>query len=64
VFIEAEAPILAKGLLYKKRSEYRKVILPLTVLRRFDCIFAPTKDKVLAEHGKVESKGDTSTGVT
>ena len=24
-----------------KRNEYRKVILPLTVLRRFDCILAP-----------------------
>ena len=31
-----------------KRNEYRKVILPLTVLRRFDCVLAETKDKVLA----------------
>ena len=31
-----------------KRSEYRKVILPLTVLRRFDCVLAGTKDGVLA----------------
>jgi len=31
-----------------KRSEYRKVILPLTVLRRFDCVLAGTKDDVLA----------------
>ena len=31
-----------------KRSEYRKVILPLTVLRRFDCVLAPTKAAVLA----------------
>ena len=30
-----------------KRNEYRKVILPLTVLRRFDCILAPTKEAVL-----------------
>ena len=30
-----------------KRNEYRKVILPLTVLRRFDCILAPTKQAVL-----------------
>jgi type I restriction enzyme M protein len=30
-----------------KRHEYRKVILPLTVLRRFDCLLAPTKVKVL-----------------
>jgi type I restriction enzyme M protein len=27
-----------------KRNEYRKVILPLTVLRRFDCLLAPTKE--------------------
>jgi Type I restriction-modification system methyltransferase subunit len=25
-----------------KRNEYRKVILPFTVLRRFDCLLAPT----------------------
>ncbi len=31
-----------------KRNEYRKVILPLTVLRRFDCVLAGTKDAVLA----------------
>ena len=33
-----------------KRNEYRKVILPLTVLRRFDCILAPTKAEALKEH--------------
>ena len=31
-----------------KRNEYRKVILPLTVLRRFDCVLAETKVAVLA----------------
>ena len=31
-----------------KRNEYRKVILPLTVLRRFDCVLASTKEAVLA----------------
>ena len=30
-----------------KRNEYRKVILPLTVLRRFDCVLAVTKEAVL-----------------
>lgn len=39
-----------------KRNEYRKVILPLTVLRRFDCILEPTKDKVLAEYEKIKGK--------
>jgi len=42
-----------------KRNEYRKVILPLTVLRRFDCLLAPTKDRVLAEFVKVRTKPDT-----
>ncbi|MCC5845882.1 MAG: SAM-dependent DNA methyltransferase [Verrucomicrobia bacterium] len=41
-----------------KRNEYRKVILPLTVLRRFDCILAPTKPEVLAEHAKIKAKGE------
>ena len=31
-----------------KRNEYRKVILPLTVLRRFDCVLALTKEAVLS----------------
>ena len=30
-----------------KRNEYRKVILPLTVIRRFDCVLAPTREEVL-----------------
>jgi type I restriction enzyme M protein len=42
-----------------KRNEYRKVILPLTVLRRFDCLLAPTKAQVLAEHPKIKGKPDT-----
>ena len=28
------------------RGKYRDVILPMTVLRRFDCILTPTKEKV------------------
>jgi type I restriction enzyme M protein len=30
-----------------KQSEYGRVILPLTVLRRLDCVLAPTKQQVL-----------------
>ncbi len=30
-----------------KRSKYPDVILPFTVLRRLDCVLAPTKEKVL-----------------
>jgi type I restriction enzyme M protein len=39
-----------------KRNEYRKVILPLTVLRRFDCILAPTKPLALEEYSKLKGK--------
>lgn len=39
-----------------KRNEYRKVILPLTVLRRFDCLLAPTKPQVLTEHAAIKAK--------
>jgi type I restriction enzyme M protein len=41
-----------------KRNEYRKVILPLTVLRRFDCILLPTKQKVLDEFAKLKGKSE------
>jgi type I restriction enzyme M protein len=33
-----------------KQSEYGKVILPFTVLRRIDCVLEPTKPAVLAEY--------------
>lgn len=41
-----------------KRNEYRKVILPLTILRRFDCILEPTKAKVLIEYDKLKGKSE------
>ncbi len=42
-----------------RRNEYRKVILPLTVLRRFDCILAPTKQAVLAVYRANLAKPET-----
>ena len=30
--------------------QYERVMLPMTVLRRFDCVLAPSKPRVLAEH--------------
>ena len=42
-----------------KRNEYRKVILPLTVLRRFDCVLASTKDAVLTAHKEYVNQPDT-----
>jgi type I restriction enzyme M protein len=32
--------------------QYERVMLPMTVLRRFDCVLQPTKDKVLREFRK------------
>ena len=41
-----------------KQSEYGKVILPLTVLRRLDCVLEPTKAAVLARHAKLKGSID------
>jgi len=38
-----------------RQSDYGKVILPFTVLRRLDCVLAPTKAAVLAEKVKREA---------
>src|SRR5215831_8958277 len=40
-----------------KRGKYQDVILPLTVLRRLDCVLAPTKDKVLKRQAELRGKG-------
>lgn len=40
-----------------KRGKYQDVILPLTVLRRLDCVLAPTKQEVLATNAKMKAKG-------
>jgi type I restriction enzyme M protein len=39
-----------------KRSEYGKVILPLVVIRRLDCVLEPTKDAVLAKAADLEGR--------
>jgi type I restriction enzyme M protein len=41
-----------------KQSEYGKVILPLTVIRRLDCVLAPSKEKVLQRHQQLSEKID------
>jgi type I restriction enzyme M protein len=38
-----------------KQSEYGRIILPLTVLRRLDCVLEPTKQKVLDYLPKTKS---------
>jgi type I restriction enzyme M protein len=40
-----------------KQSEYGKVILPFTILRRLDCVLEPTKTAVLDEKDKREKAG-------
>ena len=39
-----------------KRGKYQDVILPLTVLRRLDCVLAGTKEKVLAKQAELRGK--------
>jgi type I restriction enzyme M protein len=41
-----------------KRSEYGKVILPLTVLRRLDCVLEQTKSDVLARAQRLKERVD------
>jgi len=45
-----------------KRGKYADVILPFTVLRRLDCVLAPTKDKVLERHRKLKGKVENLDG--
>ena len=39
-----------------KRGKYQDVILPLTVLRRLDCVLEPTKDQVLETNARLKGK--------
>ncbi|MCE2681282.1 MAG: type I restriction-modification system subunit M [Burkholderiales bacterium] len=43
-----------------KHYEFEKVILPFTVLRRLDCVMAPTKAAVLAEYESKKMLGDAA----
>jgi type I restriction enzyme M protein len=38
-----------------KPHQYGRVILPLTVLRRLDCVLEPTKQKVLEKHAALKN---------
>jgi type I restriction enzyme M protein len=40
-----------------RRGKYQDVILPLTVLRRLDCVLARTKEKVLKRQAELRGKG-------
>lgn len=41
-----------------KQSEYGRVILPLTVLRRFDCVLSPTRQAVRDAAQRYKGKGE------
>src|SRR5712691_9279794 len=41
-----------------KRSKYQDVILPLTVLRRIDCVLQPTKEAVLEVNARLKGRID------
>jgi type I restriction enzyme M protein len=47
-----------------RQSDYGKVILPMTVLRRLDSILSPTKQKVLEYLPKVEKLSDSAKDLT
>lgn len=40
-----------------KENEYRKVILPFTILRRLDCVLDPTRKTVLSKWDEIRDKG-------
>lgn len=47
-----------------KQSDYGKVILPMTVLRRLDCVLEPSKEKVLDHLPKVDSLKESAKDIT
>ncbi|MFH0730069.1 MAG: type I restriction-modification system subunit M N-terminal domain-containing protein [Pseudomonadota bacterium] len=42
---------------YHRPPQYERVMLPLTVLRRFDWVLEPTKDAVLKRYAELSAKG-------
>lgn len=47
-----------------KQSDYGKIILPMAVLRRLDCVIAPTKQKVLDYLPRIEKLSDSAKDIT
>jgi type I restriction enzyme M protein len=47
-----------------KQADYGKVILPMTVLRRLDCVLEPTKQKVLDFLPKIAKMSEAAIDVT
>ena len=40
-----------------RRGRYQDIILPLTVLRRLDCVLRDTKERVLKRQAELRGKG-------
>lgn len=47
-----------------KQSDYGKIILPMTVLRRLDCVITPTKQKVLDYLPRIDKLSDSAKDIT
>ena len=45
-----------------KRGKYQDVILPMTVLRRLDCVLAPTKPEVLRRYQELKARPEAIAG--
>jgi type I restriction enzyme M protein len=45
-----------------EQSEYGKVVLPMVVLRRLDCVLEPTKQAVLERHRALRGSGIENVG--
>ncbi|HJH32780.1 MAG TPA: hypothetical protein C5S50_11570 [Methanosarcinaceae archaeon] len=43
-----------------RSNQYKDVMLPLTVLRRLDCVFEPTKDEVIKKYKSLENSKITN----
>jgi len=59
-FIMSTADLLRD---YYKRSKYADVILPFTVLRRLDCVLAPSKNAVLKKFEEFKVRLDDLSGI-
>ncbi|MGI9281802.1 MAG: type I restriction-modification system subunit M N-terminal domain-containing protein, partial [Endozoicomonas sp.] len=46
-----------------KQSQYGRIILPFTLLRRLECVLEPTKDAVVVQHEKVKAMNLPEDGV-
>jgi type I restriction enzyme M protein len=44
--------------------QYRRVMLPMIVLRRMDCVLAPTKQHVLDQFEKLQAQGNSDEAIT